>query len=351
MVQRKIAETDRGPNLSNYCGILLIHPDSADLVVWPSTLLPPPTYPLLLPVVSTGMKLLAAPIGPEIFCREFVETRVRKVAASSVLCLEKLAPWTTWSLLRYCVNERINYLAQVTESPLVQDSLALMDDIIDNAILRAGGLALVSPDSLTHLTTFTLRSLSCDLGVLGIRRFGGLAGEIAGIQSFRSSQKSTLLGFWKGPPGSFGHLLSCNIVLCASENWVWTAVAGLFRPESDFDDGTTEEPTPSDSNITGVLRAFYLASGESMPLGNFIDPDYSAANRKAWHTRIRGTESNIKSEGRKINRLRFDALVQLLHSRGRLSDASWMRRSNNQAIGLPGRAGPGGFLANSTSLS
>ena len=57
--------------------------------------------------------------------------------------------------------------------------LVLMDDIIDNAILRAGGLPLAPPDSLAHLTMFTLRSLPCDLGGLGIRRFGGLAGEIA----------------------------------------------------------------------------------------------------------------------------------------------------------------------------
>jgi hypothetical protein len=152
VVQCKMAEAGRGLNLSK-CRIL-IHSDSADLVVWSFTL-PPPIYPLL-PVVSTGMKLLGAPISPEIFRQEFVETRVRKVAAS-VPYLEKLAPWATWSLLRYCVNERINYLAQVTEFPLVvQDSLALMDEIIDNAILRAGGLPIASPDSLTHLTTFTL---------------------------------------------------------------------------------------------------------------------------------------------------------------------------------------------------
>ena len=67
------------------------------------------------------MKLLGAPIDPEIFRQEFVETRVRKVTAS-VPYLEKLAPWATLSLLRYCVNERINYLAQVTDFPLVQDS-------------------------------------------------------------------------------------------------------------------------------------------------------------------------------------------------------------------------------------
>ncbi len=187
VVQRKMSEAgSRGLNLSK-CRIL-IHPDSADLVVWPSTL-PHPTHPLL-PVVSTGMKLLGAPIGPEIFHQEFVETKV----TASVPYLKKL--WAAWSLLRYCVNERINYQAQVTEFPLVQDSLALMDEIIDNAILRAGGLPIASPDSLTHLTTCTLlRFLPCDLGKLGIRRFA-------------RSRKSGL--DWGG----------------------W-----LFRPESDFDRG------------------------------------------------------------------------------------------------------------------
>jgi hypothetical protein len=67
------------------------------------------------------------------------------------------------SLLWYCVNERINYLAQP-----FHDSLALMDEIIDNAILRAGGLPLAPPDSLSYLTTFTLCSLPCDLGGLRI---------------------------------------------------------------------------------------------------------------------------------------------------------------------------------------
>ena len=78
-------------------------------------------------------------------------------------------------------------------------------------------------------------------------------------------------------------------------------MTGLFRPESAFDDRITEEPTPSDPNITGVLRAFYLTtSQEFSPLCDFINPDYSAADRKAWRTEIRGLEANIKkSEGRK----------------------------------------------------
>ena len=43
-------------------------------------------------------------------------------------------------VLRIRINERVNYLAQVvTEFPLVQDSLANMDTIIDLALLSAAG--------------------------------------------------------------------------------------------------------------------------------------------------------------------------------------------------------------------
>ena len=44
------------------------------------------------------MKLLGAPIDPEIFRQEFVKTRVRKVTAS-VPYLEKLAPWAICAIV------------------------------------------------------------------------------------------------------------------------------------------------------------------------------------------------------------------------------------------------------------
>ena len=62
----------------------------------------------------------------------------------------------------------VSMSVSTTWRKLVQDSLALMDEIIDNAILRAGGLPLAPPDSLSYLTTFTLCSLPCDLGGLRI---------------------------------------------------------------------------------------------------------------------------------------------------------------------------------------
>ena len=61
-------------------------------------------------------------------------------ATASVAALERLPPSATWTVLRFCINERVNYLAQVTEFPLVQDSLARMDTIIHQALLRTAGL-------------------------------------------------------------------------------------------------------------------------------------------------------------------------------------------------------------------
>ena len=94
-------------------------------------------------------------------------------ATASVAALERLPPSATWTVLSVRINERVNYLAQVvTEFPLVQDSLANMDTIIDLALLSAAGLPLQPPDPLMHLTELTLRSLPTELGGLGIRWVG-----------------------------------------------------------------------------------------------------------------------------------------------------------------------------------
>ena len=106
VVQRKFAESGRRLNIPK-CRVL-VHPDSAHLVVWPKAW--SPGLCATLPVVTTGMKLLGAPIGTEVFRRDFVAQKVIK-AAASVPALEHVTPSATWSMLRYCVNERINYLA------------------------------------------------------------------------------------------------------------------------------------------------------------------------------------------------------------------------------------------------
>ena len=69
-VQRKIADAGRGLNLSK-CRIR-IHSDSANLVVWPSTL-PPPTYPPP-PCGFNWYEVAEGTHWPRDFRREFVET-------------------------------------------------------------------------------------------------------------------------------------------------------------------------------------------------------------------------------------------------------------------------------------
>ena len=91
------------------------------------------------PFETDGAKLLGALIGTEPFRTYFVARRVSK-ATASVAALERLPPSATWTVLSVRINERVNYLAQVvTEFPLVQDSLANMDMIIDLALLSAAG--------------------------------------------------------------------------------------------------------------------------------------------------------------------------------------------------------------------
>ena len=158
-------------------------------------------------------------------------------------------------VLRIRINERVNYLAQVTEFSLVQVSLAHMDTIIDRALLRDAGLPLELLDPLTHLTALILRSLPTELGwILGsIWRYSGLAGEIACL---RGRYALELLA------GATEELWT-HITLGAAEIAVWTEVSGLFR--EDMDDESTQPP-PS-YNVAGLLfRAYYLASGESSPI-------------------------------------------------------------------------------------
>jgi hypothetical protein len=136
------------------------------------------------------------------------------------------------------------------------------------------------------------------------------------------------------------------ITLGAAENKVWTEVAGLFR--DDMDDETTQPPPCY--NVAGMFRAYYLASGESSPLYGFTNPANSEAERRSDRISIWGAEADIKAAGRKINGVRVDALVQLLHSRGRLTE-SCLLKSNRFLHSGCWLAGPGGFLAGSTNLN
>ena len=123
----------------------------------------------------------------------------------------------------------------------------------------------------TDATTFTLRSLPCDLRA-----------EV----------------YFSAPGRSHVGLIAPYRTGCGGESG-WDAFFALSRTLT-----TRQVRRLLLTSILRVFRAYYLTSGESSPLSDFINPEYSAADRKAWRTGMRGVEVNIKSEGRKINCLR-----------------------------------------------
>ena len=151
VVQRKILESGRSLINIAKCRIL-VHPDSAHLVEWP-----PQWRPGLcaaLPIETDGAKLLGAPIGTEPFRTDFVELRTSK-ACASVPSLR----WNTChpqlpgrTILRYCVNERVNYLAQSHGiSPRPRLTRSHGRDYRSRPSPRWGAPAR-DPDPLTHLS-------------------------------------------------------------------------------------------------------------------------------------------------------------------------------------------------------
>ena len=92
-----------------------------------------------------------------------------------------------------------------------------------------------------------------------------------------------------------------------------------------MDDETTQPPLSY--NVAGLFRAYYLASGESSPLYGFTNPAHSAAEQRSDRISTRGAEADIKAAGRKINGVRVDALVQLLYSRGCVTESCLLKRN------------------------
>jgi hypothetical protein len=67
---------------------------------------------------------------------------------------------------------------------------------------------------------------------------------------------------------------------------------------------------------------------------------------------VRGMEADIKAIGRCIHKTRFDALVQLLHFRGRIPESCCLLlKSNRFPRSSCWLAGPGGYFAGATNLS
>ena len=86
VIQRKFMESGRWSLNLKKCRIL-VHPDSAHLVVWPPRWRP--GICAAIPIETDGAKLLGAPIGAELFRTDFVAHRVSKPTAS-VVALKRL---------------------------------------------------------------------------------------------------------------------------------------------------------------------------------------------------------------------------------------------------------------------
>ena len=134
----------------------------------------------------------------------------------------------------------------------------------------------------------------------------------------------------------------------AAENQLWIEVVVLLRAEEE--DGDPDHPA-STPNVTGMFRAFYLATGESSLLYGFTNPAHSAAERRNDRITVRSAAADIKAIGRRIHKkTRFDALVQLLHSRGKIPESCLLKSYRFPRSGC-WLAGPGGYFAGSTNLS
>ena len=113
-------------------------------------------------------------------------------------------------------------------------------------------LPLAPPDLLSYLTTFTLRSqYPYSLGRLGIRHFGGLAGETACFYRYTvlcefAAEKCTLRLLER----TTLDFLTPIILLGAAENRMWTLVASLLRPKPNSDD---EASAPTYSPCSGFI--------------------------------------------------------------------------------------------------
>ena len=137
---------------------------------------------------------------------DFVDLRASK-ACASVPALERLPPSATWTILRYCVNERLNYLAQVTDFPLVQET---RPSPAWTGLSTTPSYAQGEPpdDPLTHLTTLTLRSLPTNWVVWAfgaIVDWQGRQRAYADGPSFMSLRSDSHRSYWRVPWRITGH--------------------------------------------------------------------------------------------------------------------------------------------------
>jgi hypothetical protein len=79
-----------------------------------------------------------------------------------------------------------------------------------------------------------------------------------------------------------------------------------------------------------MFRAFYLVTGESSPLYGFTNSARSGGMTVLLWCVVARRQISSKAIGRRIHKTRFDVLIQLLHSRGRIPESCLLK--SNRAL-------------------
>jgi hypothetical protein len=143
------------------------------------------------PVVEHGIICLGAPVSID---EEFVTQQVVKLvreAAAPLPALGHLKPWCALTLLKQCINLRLQYLTRVVSRREANLQLfRKFDTLIDKALLtiiRFDTSGINESDTLAVTNQlkfgFQMRALPLEMGGLGMGRHGGMAGTVASMRS------------------------------------------------------------------------------------------------------------------------------------------------------------------------
>ena len=136
-----------------------------------------------LRLVSDGVKVLGGYVGNEEYVSTMVAAAVDDMHSELPALIKNLDPQVAFTLLRYCINSRLTYLARVMElRPHMVDELRAYDLAVDEALARLAQepIASVLP---FHSRLGVLRSLPLKKGGLGIMRFCSFTSEAFQVKS------------------------------------------------------------------------------------------------------------------------------------------------------------------------
>jgi hypothetical protein len=130
-------------------------------------------------VSTSGVKVLGGYVGTPQYVAEKVDTTVKAMYSDIPALVKNLHPQVALTLLRYCVNTRISYLARTKEihAPM-HDTLRGFDPAIDVALAQLAEEPVAAVENFPSRIG-ALRSLPMRKGGLGIMRYHSITTEAA----------------------------------------------------------------------------------------------------------------------------------------------------------------------------